>query len=315
MTTSRALTEDVGTERLAAAMPSSPHDFVPGLSAAGDRALLAAHLLRPLPAAHDLRLLVDAGPATVAALAEVLPWDSDLFGLRMARLHGVFTLDGPPVADARPAVEALLARARALDVRYLFAHVDTRDAPLARALGECGFALLETRVLFHRPLTDYAWPERFATRQAVAADVPTLADTAVRTVNRFDRFHADPALDPARVDALMRAWVENSILAGFADVTLCADAPAPRAFITGRYHRASWPAWQKRVAQPVLSAVDAAAKGWYRRLLSEINHHFRAQGAEHTFVVTQAANKAVIHVWETLGYRYGRGENVFRVRP
>ena len=85
--------EGVSVDRLAAAMPHAPHDFVPGLSAAGDRALLARHLLRPLPAEHDLRLLVELGAATVAALTEVLPWDSDFFRLRTARLHGVFALD------------------------------------------------------------------------------------------------------------------------------------------------------------------------------------------------------------------------------
>lgn len=313
MTATRPITDEVSVDRLSAALPHAPHDFVPGLSPAGDRALLAERLLRPLPPEHDLRLLVDVGPATVAALAEVLPWDSDFFQLRTARLHGAFTLDAPPIGDPRVAVEAVVAGARARDVRYLFAHADARDVPLARALGECGFAHLETRLFYHRALADYEWPERFATRLAGAADVPSLAETARRMVNRFDRFHADPALDPARVDALMRVWVENSILAGFADATLCADTPSPRAFCTARYHEASWSAWEKRLAQPVFSAVDTGMKGWYRRIISELTYHLRARGAEHAFMITQAANKAVIHVWESLGYRFGRGENVFRL--
>lgn len=306
--------KDVGVDRLAAAMPFAPHDFVPGLSAAGDRALLAKQLLRPRAREHDLRLLVDVGGATLAALAEVLPWDSDFFQLRTARLHGVFTLDGPPRDDVRPAVEAVVASARAREVRYLFAHVDARDVPLARALGECGFAHLETRLVYHRALADYAWPERFATRLAVEGDVPSLAETARKMVNRFDRFHADPTLDPAKVDTLMQVWVENSIKAGFADATVCADTPAPRAFCTAKYHEQSWPAWEKKLAQPVFSAVDTEMKGWYRKIISELTYHLRDRGAEHAFMVTQAANKAVIHVWESLGYRFGRGESVFRLR-
>jgi hypothetical protein len=296
---------DLSPERLAAALPIAPHDFVPGLSAEGDRALVARHLLRPLEPEHDLRFR--HGAATV--LAEVMPWDSAFFGLRLARLPGVFLGDDDP----GPALDALLERARARGVRYLLAQPDARETALARALGERGFALIETRLIYHRELAGFSWPERFATRLAGPADVPSLAETARKMVNRYDRFHADPALDAAKVDALMRVWVENSVLAGFADATVCADVPAPRAFCTAKYHEASWPAWGKRLAQPVFSAVDTEMKGWYRKIISELTYHLRERGAEHAFMVTQATNKAVVHVWESLGYRFGRCENVLRV--
>ncbi len=309
------LPEDVATQVLSR-LTFSPHDFVPGLSLPGDRQLYVAQATRTISSAHDLRFAFELPcGTTIAVLAEILPWDSEFFGVTTARLHGFHWLDGPAPTvstDYRAAAAALCERARSAGVRYLLAQPDARESAVARGLGESGFALIETRLFYHRNLADFEWSDRHATRAAVASDVQGLGDVARKMVNPFDRFHVDPALDPKKVDELMRVWVENSILGGFADYTIVNDDPQPRAFCTAKFHRNAWPVWEKKLAQPVLSAVSPDLKGWYRRIIVELSYHLRDQGAEHAYMVTQATNKAVVHVWESLGYRFGRCENVFR---
>lgn len=298
-------------------LPWSPFDYVFGISASGDRSLHVDHLLRELPAERDLRFVhrhATAGERVV--LAEVLPWDSEFFGFGVARLNAILPAAPPfdqPGADHAPAVAELLALARARGVKYLFAALDPRDVSLARALGACGFRLVETRVHQHRSLRDYSHPERHRIRQATPEDLALLERTAREMVNPYDRFHADPVL-AQHADRLMSRWVRESVVGGFADATFVPDHPAPTAFCTTKYHEDRWATWGVRLAQPVvLGAVGPAFKGWYRKLISEICYRAVERGAEHAYFVTQIANPAAIRSVEALGFRIGRGEHVFAV--
>jgi len=110
----------------------------------------------------------------------------------------------------------------------------------------------------------------------------------------------------------MQRWIEASLLESFSDVTIVPDVAVPAAFCTVKYHRRCWQQWGVNLAQPVFSAVAPTFRGWYRKIISEINYHLKDIGAEHSFLKTQITNGPVIHVWESLGYCLGRGEYVFR---
>jgi len=118
-----------------------------------------------------------------------------------------------------------------------------------------------------------------------------------------------PAAD---ADRLMERWVEASIAGGFADATIVPDVEEPEAFCTAKFHCEHWEGWRCKLSQPVLSAVSPRHKGWYMKIISELDEYLRGMGAEHSFLVTQITNNAVIHSWEKLGYRFGKGEHVFR---
>jgi dTDP-4-amino-4,6-dideoxy-D-galactose acyltransferase len=110
----------------------------------------------------------------------------------------------------------------------------------------------------------------------------------------------------------MERWVEASVVGGFADATIVPDVDAPEAFCTAKYHREHWAGWGCKLSQPVLSAVAPRHKGWYVKLISELDEHLRSVGAEHSFLITQITNNAVIRSWEKLGYGFGKGEHIFR---
>lgn len=294
-----------------------PHAFIRGLDADYDREIMFDQWLRPLSESDDLRFgFVHGDGVERWVLMERLAWDSEFFGRGMARLNAVLQ-PGMPVplrADVAPDIEAMRAameQARIRGVDYVFCPVSPADLPTIRVLNACGFDLIETRCYYHRSL-DAPPSQRYPTRLATAADVPSLGRTARIMVNPFDRFHADPAIAEEDADRLMERWVEASIVGGFADATIVPDVDAPEAFCTAKYHREYWRGWGRRLSQPVLSAVAPRHKGWYVKLISELDEHLRGIGAEHSFLITQITNNAVIRSWEKLGYGFGKGEHIFR---
>lgn len=300
-------------ERLESAWPWPAWDFA-GVSVEDARRRFARAATRPLPPADDLRIVSTSGGHTIAVLAERLPWDSEFFGYGVGRFMAVVPLapgEIPREVDHGHAIEALLARARAGGIRYLFGMIDARDTATLRALGTSGFSLIETRVIYHRSVRDFAAPERHAVRAATAGDLRSLARTARESVNPYDRFRADPFIAAADADRLMETWVEASLARGFADITLVPDQVSPTAFNALRYHRDLSPS----MGQVVLSAVGPESRGWYRKLMSETTLHFREVGLDRAYVTTQVTNGAVIHVLESLGYRFGRCEHVLRRLP
>jgi hypothetical protein len=297
-------------------LPWSPFDFIRAIDRGGDRQMRAEHLTRAIAPDDDLRFLCSEAPgAEVAICAERLPWDSDFFGYGVARLEGVYCLSAPyfrPQAEFADPLRLLLRQASARGIRYLFAQVDARDLALLRALGQLGFSLIETRLIYHGSLAEHEG-ERYPVRVATAEDVPSLGRTAQERVNGYDRFHADPFINPEDAARLMYRWAEVSVCEGFADSVIVPDLPDPAAFITLKYHRDKWPRWGLKLSQGVLVAVSPERKGWYPRLLSELLYHLRGMGADHIYHVTQVTNRVVVWTWESLGHHYGRSEHILRI--
>lgn len=298
-------------------LPWSPMDFIPGISLEGDRRLFADTLTREIPEENDLRFIYRENGTAISVFCERLPWDSQFFGYNVAKLSGIFPLDPPEYRfdlNYSTAIEALLELAKKHSIRYLFAAVDPRDLSTLRALGEAGFSLIETRVYYHRDITDHTYKERFPVREATPEDIFSLGKAAQVMVNPYDRFHSDPFIQREDADRLMFKWVEASILEGFADATIVPDSINPTAFCTVKFHRDKWDIWGRKVFQVILTAVSLDFKGWFRKILSEVHYYARERvGAEHALYGTQLTNRAVIWVLESLGYKLGNGQYIFRI--
>ena len=293
-----------------------PHAFIRGLDATHDRHLHVSRLLRTLPPGDDFRRRVRIDGQEAWVLLERLAWDSAFFSRGMARLDaclrpGLLRDHRADTGAEAAALGQVLREASGAGIDYVFCQVAPSDLPMMRILTANGFELIETRCHYHRAL-QHPPAERYATRLATAEDVPSLARAAREMVNTFDRFHADVSIPTADADLLMERWVEASITGGFADATIVPDVPQPEAFCTAKYHREHWDGWGIRLAQPVLSAVSPRHRGWYFKIISELDEHLRSIGATHSFLVTQLTNNAVIRSWEKLGYQFGKGEHVFR---
>ncbi len=317
MTASRTIDDLAELRRvLSEHLPWSPRDYVQGISRQGDRAIYAEQLTADIAAGDDLRAIVTPNDGDqFVVLAERLPWDSEFFGFGVARLNGIFPLSDPwnrPLADYRTAVEWLCEEAAKRDVKYLFAVVDPRDLATTRALGESGFALLETRFYHFGQIEQPAFTERLPVRKATENDIPSLAKAASGTVNPFDRFHADPFIKEQDAVRLMEKWVARSVTGHLADVVIVPDVPDPGAFVTYRYHRDKWDRWGLPLVQGVLSAVAPEFKGWMGKLGPEVNYHLLSMGARCSYGSTQVTNRPIIWFAEEAGARFGKCEYIFR---
>jgi hypothetical protein len=288
---------------------ASPLDFMP--RPAAFRAAYIDDLLAGLGDDDDRSMIFTQDDNQTAVLARYLAWDSAFFGRPVVRLQAIVPLQADGPATHQTAVAHFLSTLSA--EHYVLCTALPEDSLLLRALAGLRFDLLATQLTYHRPLATFKYPHRFNLRLARREDVAPLAVVARTSVNAYDRFHADPVLAEQAVDQLMAEWVRASVEDGFADAVFVPDVDDPRAFCTTNYHRADWPRWGHNLAQAgALAAVDPAARGWYLKLLAEITHHLKESGASHAYIKTQITNRAVIRVWEHLGYQYGRAEHVFR---
>jgi len=310
----RPRAEEVRSRLLGSAL-RSPHDFIREVSVEADWRFWVESQTASRPESIDLSVVWEGPGGPLVAFASMLPWDSEFFGIRTARLDALVHLDSPGYAirqDLVPAIRDITDHVAKFGVEYFFAVVDARDAAVCRSLAECGFGLIESRLTHFRHLGDFAPPERASVKIATEQDVATLQAAAVRMSNSYDRFHADPRLPLDLVDRLMSRWVTASVLEGFADATVIpAEGPAD-AFCTVKYHRDRWAPMGIRISQTVFGAVSTERRGWYRKLISEIHCMFRDAGVECAYLVTQPSNRAVIRTWERLGFQFGRNELVFR---
>ncbi len=315
-TAERTLRDDLRSE-LNGRLRRSPLDFIREMDPAGDRALWLDELTRPVAPEHDLTVVTNLDEMGRAAVfAEVLPWDTEFFGFKVARMNAIIPLADPTyqvLPDLGAAVDDLIGLCENRGVQYLFAPVDARDAAVARALTGRGFELIESRSYCHRELVDFDPIDRYDVRLATENDIEALSSVAEGVVNPYDRFHADPILAGEPADRIMREWVRASICDGFADGTMVPNVAKPGAFLTIKDHKARWERWGKAIGQAPFGAVHQSFRGWYIKLISEICVHLRENGAEHFYMVSQATNNAVIRCWEKLGLRYGKNELILRL--
>lgn len=196
---------------------------------------------------------------------------------------------------------------------YWFINVPCDDILLVQSLCSTPFRLVETRVNFYLENIKSFQSDRYSVRLADINDSAELKMVAIKMRNRFDRVHADPAFSTAQADAYLGTFIEESIK-GFADYVLVPDLKGLKPF--------GFLACNKpvdilgvRISKLVLTAVDGSIqRGWLFRLLTEMIHRAKIEGADYMTTTTQAANKPSIHVWEKAGFHISAVTHIFSIK-
>lgn len=274
--------------------------------------LLTQHYAATLDAARSSGTL-----ATDAEFPSVhyrkLDWDSSHFQLPVFRIDAL-SLESYSAAEIAQHLSRF--RSKMLEGHrraYCFSEVPSEDLRAIAALSRGGFALIETRLTYWRDdVQRYAPAHRYPVRAAGTLDIANLREVAASARNDFDRFHADPFWNGAEADSYLAQFVENSVR-GFADVTLVPESVPGEAgaFLTGNFDREVSALVGQNVARMVLSAVGPNRRGSYVKLISELACWFQDRGVDVIYLTTQSTNRAVIRVWEKLGFRYGRASHIF----
>jgi hypothetical protein len=138
----------------------------------------------------------------MADLIEPLTWDSDFFGVPIARTD----LTGA-TADMLRDIDA---EARAGGIACLYGSLDPTDGATAHLAQTFGHRLVEVALTFERPdlpFTPKASPTKV--RRATLDDLPDL-DPAIKTLAPWSRFAADPRFGPDAAHRMHEAWMARA---------------------------------------------------------------------------------------------------------
>jgi dTDP-4-amino-4,6-dideoxy-D-galactose acyltransferase len=236
-------------------------------------------------------------------------WDSEFFGLRMARLTG-----GTLTPQQALQVDAWCAE-QAVELAVLLADPD--DTPTAHTAFRHGWHMIDFRLMLEHDLRAPLDAPRRATRTFQAPDLPALEHIA-RASFTDSRFLLDPLFPaPQRVPDMYGAWLRRrcgdaAAQASFppADHIVVADDDAglPVGFVTCVI-RPPDDAGQ-RVGVVDLVAVDQRARGLYigESMVRAALRWLAAQGCARAEVVTQGRNVRAQRTYQRCGFLIRRAQ-------
>lgn len=238
-----------------------------------------------------------------------LNWDSDFFAVPTYRIDYSYIPD--EIRNSKEPFEELFAHLQSQHREfYLFAEVPSEDIQSLSSMTAAGYRLIESRLTyFNDQIQVFDLSRRYATRQATVDDIGALTKTAIEAVNIFDRFHADDFFTTNEADRFLAKYTENSVL-GFADEVMVPAEGSANAFLTANYVNSPRCLNHKKIAKMVLSAVATERRGWYVKLIGEMTQKFKEQGVDIAYMTTQSTNRAVLKVWASFGYRFGKSAHI-----
>lgn len=215
---------------------------------------------------------------------EFLPWDSEFFGVRIARVNGNHL-----TPELRAEILAW-CRAEAIDCLYFLAAVD--DSTTLRAAS--GFELTDIRVRLERRLGPLPPPGSMV-RPFRTGDLPALRRIAAAS-HRDSRFYYDGHFPHEQCDRLFATWIQRSA-EGWADAVFTGEIDgAPAGYIT--CHIAGTDGSIGLIAV----TERARGRGLGRQLVEAALRYFDSRGATRALVVTQGRNIQSQRLYQRCGF-------------
>jgi dTDP-4-amino-4,6-dideoxy-D-galactose acyltransferase len=216
--------------------------------------------------------------------AEILPWDTEFWGVRIARVEG-----GTMTVERAAEVDAWAA---ANDVACLY-FLAGEDAATAHAAEDAGYRLMDVRVGLARPAAPGEDDERV--RPFETGDLEILRAIA-RTSHRATRFYADPRFPLDLCDDLYDVWITRSA-EGWADAVFVAEHDGRQAgYLTVH-------AGEERASIGLFAVgEDARGSGLGAALVERGVAWAHEHGYGEIAVVTQGRSAAALRVYERRGF-------------
>jgi dTDP-4-amino-4,6-dideoxy-D-galactose acyltransferase len=231
-----------------------------------------------------------------SAPCELLPWDTEFFCCRIARVCGD-TLKQEQTAQIDE-----WSRSHRIRVLYFLSRAD--DPTTIQTAEQHGFGLVDIRVTFERGVMNSHDPVRpdspagASIRPVQPEDLPGLQAMA-RTVHRETRFFNDSHFSRQRVEDLYSTWITLESQ-GRAQTVLVAASAAnqPLGYVSCHLDPV------RREGQIGLVGVspEVRGKGLGKSLVLAAIDWYRAQGAHEVTVVTQGKNRAAQRLYQQCGF-------------
>lgn len=223
------------------------------------------------------------------AMCEFLEWDSQFFGVRVARVKG-HRLDAQQAANVLREL-----REESIDCAYFLADPEPDTIRIAE---RNAFQLTDVRMtLAARLVETYAGPWiGDGVREAEYTDIPVLREIAAHS-HTDSRFYRDGHFPRERCDELYRTWITKSCH-GYADVVLVAEHESrPAGYIACRLRA-------EGAGEISLVGISESARklGLGVRLVRHALCWFREREVGEVTVVTQGSNIAAQRLYQKCGF-------------
>jgi dTDP-4-amino-4,6-dideoxy-D-galactose acyltransferase len=230
------------------------------------------------------------------APCELLPWDTEFFGCRIARVCG----DG--LREEQAVRMDDWCRSNRVRGLYFLARAD--DPPTIQTAEQHGFGLVDIRVTFEHRLMNLCGPDSPAPpagtclRPVQPNDLPGLQAMA-RTGHGDTRFFSDSNFPRHRAEELYSTWITLETQ-GRAAIVLVAASPAnqPWGYISCHLDMA------RREGQIGLVGVSSEVRGMGigKSLVMAALDWYRGQAINRVNVVTQGKNRAAQRLYQQCGF-------------
>lgn len=230
-----------------------------------------------------------------SAPAVFLPWDSEFFDLRIARVQS----DRLDAGDLEPLEE--WCTGNGIDCLYFLADPDAPESLIVAE--ESGFRLFDIRVQLRHVINRY--PSRpieeipgYGLRALLEHDTPVLMEIAGR-IHHITRFWRDPGFPADRCSELYRRWLQRDVTDRADRILVCECTGQPVGYVTCILDTDS-----PGCGTISLLGVHEAhrQKGMGSRLLRGAIEWFGSEGVVDVSVVTQGTNISSLRVYQEAGF-------------
>ncbi|HUJ96029.1 MAG TPA: GNAT family N-acetyltransferase [Terriglobales bacterium] len=227
-------------------------------------------------------------------LCSYLPWDSEFFKKRIARVTRTKLNESE--------VRELLAWCEENQIDCLYWLADDTETALAR---QHGFKEVDVRMTFEREVNaedrDFHEPEGCCIRPASGQDLDRLREMA-RVLHHDTRFYFDKNFDRAQCDLLYETWIEKSCQ-GWAQAVFVAEANGELAGYVS-CHIGGEKAQGNETMIGLLGVAEAhSGKGLGSALVRKFLAWSAELGSRRATVVTQGRNLAAQRLYQRCGFQ------------
>jgi dTDP-4-amino-4,6-dideoxy-D-galactose acyltransferase len=229
----------------------------------------------------------------------LLPWDSELFGFQVARLH--------PECIIGERLGRAIANLQAEGVRLAYATLQWSDDTARALLDRAGASMVDRKIVFKKPLSTITGMSEGIEIWSAPECSPGLEALALAS-GHLSRFRLDPEVPDHVFANLYLQWIRRSVRKEIADVVLVANEG-------------------ESLAGMVTSAIDGnignigliavaeryQGRGIGRRLLVAAEAFCTVRKCKWLHVVTQGANESACALYTSQGFALAEEYAVYHI--
>ena len=293
--------------------PFKPYRYYRVYSRKAQIEIMKAEIQPALAAMPSLAIQASEGDASAVVIARSLPWDSNFFGVNMARFDYIMTSPAASPSVVEAAIEATLHACDEAGIPHLTARVDVEDIPTVDLLQRHGFRLMDALVTYRmRPKKEHPLDVRDVgvIRDFEPRDTDEVLDITQESFRGYvGRFQHDPHVPVDRAAAFYLEWATQCITGKMADKRLVAINSTGNVigYLFFRRREPASTAGGVPILGGGIGACRRDAPGAYASLIREATLWSHAKGGIGEYQ-TQNYNFPVIRVYEAAGAHYVRAE-------